>query len=287
MPNTNRSCGVKCARYALVHNGDRATSNGGAAPGQPASIVGQASPRTRRLRWIGSRPYHAPDTGIIGIFRAPHSATSWRFNSTMRACASANLSLLCGKNNLRKNRNRSSLKRWMLVTGNSVTIVVEPASASRSRQLPTHSITRSGAAPYNKSFPMSVTSAAVGSAGRACKSRQSAQGKIPEIFLPKTVESWPYERPCPIAAMISSGSPHVRRAAATTVGNDSDRLLAPNRITRRSGALLFDELFKTGFASRPSLAAKTPRRRLSPGIPIILQRLKAAEAQEAKHDAQE
>jgi hypothetical protein len=53
--------------------------------------------------------------------------------------------------------------------------------------------------------------------------------------------------------MISSGSPHVRRAAATTVENDSDRLLAPNRITRRAGALLFDELFKTGFASRPRL----------------------------------
>jgi hypothetical protein len=53
--------------------------------------------------------------------------------------------------------------------------------------------------------------------------------------------------------MISSGSPHVRRAAATTVGNDRDRLLAPNRMTRRAGVLLFDELFKASFASRPRL----------------------------------
>jgi hypothetical protein len=90
---------------------------------------------------------------------------------------------------------------------------------------------------------MSVTSAEVGSAGRFCKSCQSAQGKIPEIFRPKTVESWPYERPCPIAAMISSGSPQMRRVAATTVPNDSLTLLAPNIMTRREGDFLFDEPF--------------------------------------------
>jgi hypothetical protein len=33
------------------------------------------------------------------------------------------------------------------------------------------------------------------------------------------------------------------------VGNESERLLAPNRITRRAGVLLFDLLFKTSFAS--------------------------------------
>src|SRR5256885_3903765 len=84
---------------------------------------------------------------------------------------------------------------------------------------------------------MSVTRAAVGSDERFCKSCQSAQGKIPEIFLPRTEESCPYDLPWPIAAIISTGSDQVWRTVATTVGNERVRLLAPKRITRRVGVM--------------------------------------------------
>jgi hypothetical protein len=84
---------------------------------------------------------------------------------------------------------------------------------------------------------MSVTRALVGSCGRFCKSCQSAQGKIPEIFLPRNQESCPYDLPWPIATIISTGSDQVWRTVATTVGNDRVRLLAPNKMTRRDGVI--------------------------------------------------
>src|SRR3954462_15397883 len=95
---------------------------------------------------------------------------------------------------------------------------------------------------------MSVRSALVGSGARMCKSRQSAQGKIPEIFLPRTKESCPYDLPWPIATIKSIGSRQLSRAVATTVGNDRARLLAPKRITRRLGC---------GLIGKPRALAQT------------------------------
>ncbi len=67
-----------------------------------------------------------------------------------------------------------------------------------------------------------------------------AQGKIPEIFLPRNEDSCPNDLPWPIATIISTGSDQVWRTVATTVGNERVRLLAPNRTTRRVGVIAFN-----------------------------------------------
>lgn len=114
-------------------------------------------------------------------------------------------------------------------------LVVARAPSKWSKQPATHSNSCSTGTPYNKSLPMSVKRAAVGKGGRRFKSCQSAQGKIPGIFLPTTVEYCPNDLPCPMAAMISTGWPINRRTVSTTVENDTVRLLAPNRMTRWVG----------------------------------------------------
>jgi len=235
MPNNHCSVGVKQRRYAFVQSDDRLHSSGAPSVRHAAKIAGHARRHARRRMWIGSRPYHARDMEITEIFRDSPKLANPALSADASDCASASVRLLRGKNNRRKKRNRASLSRAMLASGNCVTIVCALACSSRSRHAATHSSSTSGGTPYKRSLPTSVKSAVVGSGGRSRKSCQSAQGKIPEIFLPKTVESWPYERPWPMAAIISTGSPQVRRTVSTTVANEIVRLLAPSRTTRRVG----------------------------------------------------
>lgn len=188
--------------------------------------------------------------------------------------AVVSVSVLRGNKTLRKNRNLALPIRSTVAIGNCVTTVEAPTSASRSRHNVTHSINCSGGTPYNKSLPMSVTSAAVGNGGRRCKSCQSAQGKIPGIFLPQSVESCPYDLPWPIAAMISIGSSQVRRATLTIVANDRVRLLAPNKTTRRvgDGRVTTERLWVEATTSTGNLKFRRLERvaPLSPMCPVTL-----------------
>ena len=74
--------------------------------------------------------------------------------------------------------------------------------------------------------------------------------------------------------MISTGSSHVSRTVATTVGNDRVRLLAPNKITRRYGVITLNRC----------LAWAVYRIVLPPMISVILQGLETAVGEEAEHE---
>jgi hypothetical protein len=230
-------------RYALVQSDGRRSVSGSLSARQPANSVGQATRFMRDRMWIGSKPYQDPDAEITEIFRDWARATKQSLTSFAWRIASRSVSRLPGNNSQRKNRKRRSPSRSRLSIGVCAMIVVAPTSANRSTHFSTHSTSCAGAIPKTKSLPMSVTNALVGSGARVCKSRQSAQGKIPEIFLPRTEESCPYDLPWPIATIKSIGSFQVWRSVATTVGKERARLLAPKRMTRRLGCGLVTVLW--------------------------------------------
>ena len=92
--------------------------------------------------------------------------------------------------------------------------------------------------------------------------------------------------------MISTGSPQVRRAVATTVGNDRARLLAPNKMTRRVGcngsvSIVRSPLCVDQLSAATDNGQRTADYRSPPMVAIRLQRLITAVGQEAEHQARE
>ena len=102
-PNNDCSNGVRQLRYALNQTDPRLSVTRSCAARQAASSAGHACRCERRLKWIGSSPYHDFSAEIVDIFRARHISKRPSLRAPASDCASSSVRVLRGKNSQRKN----------------------------------------------------------------------------------------------------------------------------------------------------------------------------------------
>ena len=124
----------------------------------------------------------------------------------------------------------------MLSSGRSVRTMSWVNRWRRMTASPTQSSVCCAEKPYRMSFPTSVMSARVGSAGDRSSCRHKPHSRMPGSLRTRNVLWTPYDRPWPRAASTSTFGPQAARAVVTTVWNPRVRLLAPSATTRAISA---------------------------------------------------